>query len=62
MKSKTEQKSVKLNKSKVQNHSSLADYEESVKKLTDNNIERLEIECVMQQIKKLEKLGIVMKM
>ena len=62
MKQKTDQKNLQPNKSKVQNFSSLEDYEKSTKKLTNNTIQRLEIECVMEQIKKLEKLGIFIKM
>ena len=54
--------STQPNKKNVPNYSSLGDYEKNVKKSTNNNIEKLELECVMEQIKKLEKLGIFIKM
>ena len=50
------------NKKKISDYSSLAEYEKSAKNSKENNIEKLEIECVMEQIKKLEKLGIFIKM
>ena len=50
------------NKKKFSDYSSLAEYEKSAKKSNDNKIEKFEIECVMEQIKKLEKLGIFIKM
>ena len=55
-------KRTKPNQNRVENHSSLAEYEKSAKKSFDNKIEQLEIECVKEQIKKLEKLGIFIKM
>ena len=48
--------STQPNKMNVPNYSSLGDYEKSVKKSTNNNIEKLELECVMKQIKNSKSL------
>ena len=69
----TQQKFYKKSKKKfvygktVLNYTSFAEYEKSVKMSKtngeiDNTIERAEIECVMKQIEKLEKLKIIEKM